>query len=62
MTGPSRNGADQVSTWFRPTSQPLCAYADTAVRLLTRQGRPAARLVDGLPEWAAEGLPVEVGG
>ncbi|MFP5219608.1 MAG: ArsR/SmtB family transcription factor [Actinomycetes bacterium] len=38
---------------------PLCAYADTAVRLLTEQGRPAARLVDGLPEWAAAGLPVE---
>lgn len=38
---------------------PLCAYADTAVRLLTEQGRPAARLLDGLPEWAAAGLPVE---
>jgi len=38
---------------------PLCAYADAAVRLLTEQGRPAARLVDGLPEWAAAGLPVE---
>lgn len=38
---------------------PLCAYADTAVRLLTAQGRPAARLVGGLPEWAAAGLPVE---
>ncbi|WP_332870111.1 rhodanese-like domain-containing protein [Geodermatophilus chilensis] len=30
---------------------PLCAYADTAVRTLTAQGRPALRLVDGLPEW-----------
>ena len=37
---------------------PLCAYADTAVRTLTAQGRPALRLVDGLPEWAAAGLPV----
>lgn len=37
---------------------PLCAYADTAVRALTGQGRPALRLVDGLPEWAAAGLPV----
>ena len=37
---------------------PLCAYADTAVRALTAEGRPALRLVDGLPEWAAAGLPV----
>jgi rhodanese-related sulfurtransferase/DNA-binding transcriptional ArsR family regulator len=37
---------------------PLCAYADDAVRRLTARGRPAARLVDGLPEWAAAGLPV----
>jgi len=40
---------------------PLCAYADTAVRALTAAGRPALRLVDGLPEWAAAGLPVEGG-
>lgn len=38
---------------------PLCAYADAAVRRLTAAGRPAARLVDGLPEWAAAGLPLE---
>jgi rhodanese-related sulfurtransferase/DNA-binding HxlR family transcriptional regulator len=37
---------------------PLCAFADTAVRALTEVGRPALRLVDGLPEWAAAGLPV----
>ena len=37
---------------------PLCAFADTAVRTLTAAGRPALRLVDGLPEWAAAGLPV----
>lgn len=37
---------------------PLCAYADTAVRTLSAQGRPALRLVDGLPEWAAAGFPV----
>lgn len=37
---------------------PLCAYADTAVRTLAARGRPALRLVDGLPEWAAAGLPV----
>ena len=34
---------------------PLCAYADTAVRALAAAGRPALRLVDGLPEWAAAG-------
>jgi rhodanese-related sulfurtransferase len=37
---------------------PLCAFADTAVRALTAAGRPALRLEDGLPEWAAAGLPV----
>jgi rhodanese-related sulfurtransferase/DNA-binding transcriptional ArsR family regulator len=37
---------------------PLCAFADDAVRALTARGRPALRLVDGLPEWAAAGLPV----
>ncbi|MCV2488677.1 metalloregulator ArsR/SmtB family transcription factor [Geodermatophilus sp. YIM 151500] len=37
---------------------PLCAYADAAVRALAAAGRPALRLVDGLPEWAAAGLPV----
>jgi rhodanese-related sulfurtransferase/DNA-binding HxlR family transcriptional regulator len=37
---------------------PLCAFADTAVRALTADGRPAQRLEDGLPEWAAAGLPV----
>jgi rhodanese-related sulfurtransferase len=38
---------------------PFCVYADDAVRLLTRKGRPAVRLEDGFPEWAAERLPVE---
>lgn len=37
---------------------PYCVYADDAVRALTGQGRSALRLVDGLPEWAAAGLPV----
>ena len=37
---------------------PLCAFADTAVRQLTAAGRPALRMLDGLPEWAAAGLPV----
>jgi rhodanese-related sulfurtransferase/DNA-binding transcriptional ArsR family regulator len=36
---------------------PYCVYADDAVRALTTAGRPAMRLVDGFPEWAAAGLP-----
>jgi rhodanese-related sulfurtransferase/DNA-binding MarR family transcriptional regulator len=40
---------------------PYCVYADDAVRLLVREGISAARLEDGLPEWAVAGLPVEVG-
>lgn len=38
---------------------PYCVYADEAVRLLERAGRPAYRLEDGFPEWALAGLPVE---
>ena len=41
---------------------PYCVYADEAVRALTEAGIPAARLEDGFPEWAAEGLPVSAGG
>lgn len=37
---------------------PYCVYADDAVRLLTQQGRTAARLEDGFPEWRSAGLPV----
>jgi rhodanese-related sulfurtransferase len=37
---------------------PYCVYADQAVRTLTRNGRRAARLEDGYPEWAGAGLPV----
>ena len=40
---------------------PYCVYADEAVRGLAARGRPAMRLIDGLPEWAAAGLPVAVG-
>jgi rhodanese-related sulfurtransferase len=40
---------------------PFCVYADEAVRLLTGRGVRARRLEDGFPEWAAAGLPVEVG-
>jgi len=40
---------------------PYCVYADEAVQLLRSRGRPAVRLIDGYPEWAAGGLPVSVG-
>lgn len=40
---------------------PYCVYADDAVRLLRRHGLRAARLADGLPEWAGAGLPVTTG-
>jgi rhodanese-related sulfurtransferase/predicted transcriptional regulator len=39
-----------------------CVYAHEAVQLLRSKGRDARRLEDGLPEWAAAGLPVVVGG
>jgi rhodanese-related sulfurtransferase len=39
---------------------PYCVYADDAVRRLTRQGRRAMRLEDGLPEWRHAGGPIEV--
>jgi rhodanese-related sulfurtransferase/predicted transcriptional regulator len=38
---------------------PYCLYADEAVRLLTDEGRLAARLEEGFPEWKAAGLPIE---
>ena len=40
---------------------PYCVYADEAVRTLTASGRRARRLVDGFPEWARAGFPVEPG-
>lgn len=40
---------------------PYCVYADDAVRLLDQQGIAAARLEDGFPEWAADGLPSATG-
>ena len=40
---------------------PFCAYADEAVRRLSRRGYRARRLVDGFPEWRRAGLPVEAG-
>ena len=38
---------------------PYCVFADDAVRLLRRRGRPARRLEDGYPEWRRADLPVE---
>jgi rhodanese-related sulfurtransferase/DNA-binding MarR family transcriptional regulator len=38
---------------------PFCVTSDEAVRALKAAGRDALRLVDGYPEWAAAGLPVE---
>ena len=37
---------------------PYCVFADDAVRLLRRRGRPARRLEDGFPEWQRANLPV----
>jgi rhodanese-related sulfurtransferase/predicted transcriptional regulator len=37
---------------------PYCVYADDAVRLLTKNGRAAARLEDGYPEWVEARLPI----
>ncbi len=37
---------------------PYCAFAPEAVRRLRARGYRARPLEDGLPEWAAEGLPV----
>jgi rhodanese-related sulfurtransferase len=39
---------------------PYCVFADDAVRLLRRRGRPARRLEDGYPEWQRADLPVEI--
>ena len=38
---------------------PYCALSDRAVKLLTRRGRTAHRLREGVPDWRSEGLPVE---
>jgi len=40
---------------------PYCLLAAEAVQLLRAHGLHATRLEDGLPEWRAAGLPVEVG-
>jgi len=38
---------------------PYCVYADDAVRRLVADGRRAARLEDGYPEWQAQARPVD---
>lgn len=38
---------------------PLCALAPEATRYLQSKGYKVKRLVDGAPDWAAAGLPVE---
>ena len=38
---------------------PYCVFADDAVRLLRRRGRPARRLEDGFPEWQHANFPVD---
>jgi len=40
---------------------PYCVYADRAVEILRSNGRRARRLLEGLPEWRAAGLPIETG-
>jgi rhodanese-related sulfurtransferase/DNA-binding transcriptional ArsR family regulator len=39
---------------------PYCVFAVDAVKILRVHGFKAARLEDGIPEWRARGLPVEV--
>ena len=38
---------------------PYCVWSHRAVAALRASGRRARRLVDGYPEWRADGLPVE---
>jgi rhodanese-related sulfurtransferase/predicted transcriptional regulator len=40
---------------------PYCVYADDAVRRLQGQGRRAARLEEGLPEWRHAGGDITIG-
>lgn len=40
---------------------PYCVFSDEAVRRLRGHGLRASRLEEGLPDWAAEGRPVESG-
>lgn len=38
---------------------PYCVYAAEAVKILRARGFDAARIEDGVPEWRAQGLPIE---
>lgn len=40
---------------------PFCLMSDEAVRLLAGKGYRARKIADGVPEWLAEGMPVETG-
>ncbi len=40
---------------------PFCLMSDEAVKLLARRGFRACKLVDGVSEWSAAGLPLEAG-
>ena len=40
---------------------PYCVFSDEAVALLRSRGYQARRLVQGLPDWRAAGMPVERG-
>ncbi len=39
---------------------PYCVFSDEAVALLQERGYRARRLAQGLPDWRAAGLPIEV--
>jgi rhodanese-related sulfurtransferase len=39
---------------------PYCVFSDEAVALLRSRGYRARRLREGLPDWRAAGLPVEI--
>jgi rhodanese-related sulfurtransferase/predicted transcriptional regulator len=39
---------------------PYCVFSDEAVALLRERGYRARRLAQGLPDWRAAGLPVEI--
>ena len=41
---------------------PYCVFSDEAVALLRSRGYRARRLREGLPDWRAAGLPVEISG
>ncbi len=39
---------------------PYCAFAPGAAAVLRERGYSATQLEDGLPEWQAAGLPIDV--